>query len=234
MSESENRRIVLLTGATRGLGRALVDRLVERGHTVVGCGRSQAALAELRRRYPAPHHFYTVDIADGAEVGGWADIVLQQVGVPDLVINNAALINRSAPLWEVPEAEFTRLLKVNIGGVANVVRAFVPRMIDQPEERRGVIANLSSGWGRSTAPEVAPYCATKFAVEGLTRALAQELPPGMAAVAVNPGIINTDMLRSAWGKGAREFPSAEDWSHPAVDFFLRLGPEDNGKSVTVQ
>ena len=68
--------------------------------------------------------------------------------------------------------------------------------------RRGVIVNFSSGWGRSTAPEVAPYCATKWAIEGLTQALAEELPAGMAAVPLNPGIINTEMLQSCFGAGA--------------------------------
>ena len=61
-----------------------------------------------------------------------------------------------------------------------------------------MIVTISSTWGRSVAPEVAPYCATKYAVEGMTMALAAELPAGLAAVAVNPGIIDTDMLRSCW------------------------------------
>ena len=71
----------------------------------------------------------------------------------------------------------------------------------------GVIVNFSSGWGRSTDAEVAPYCATKWAIEGLTQAFAQELPSGMAAVALNPGIINTDMLQSCFGGSASGYPS---------------------------
>src|SRR5262249_21389378 len=71
----------------------------------------------------------------------------------------------------------------------------------------GVIVNFSSGWGRSTAAEVAPYCASKWAIEGLTRALAQELPAGVAAVPLNPGIIDTDMLRSCVGGDAGGYPA---------------------------
>jgi NAD(P)-dependent dehydrogenase (short-subunit alcohol dehydrogenase family) len=223
-------KTILLTGATRGIGRALVDVFIERGHTVAGCGRSTEAIAALAERYPAPHHFAAVDVSDPEGVEAWAVAVLAAVGVPDLVINNAALINKNAPLWKVPAEEFSRLLEVNIGGTANVIRAFAPAMI---EAGRGVFANLSSGWGRSTAPEVAPYCATKFAIEGLTKALAQELPPGLAAVAVNPGVIDTDMLRSTWGEGAAQFPNAEAWAGKAADFYLRLGPGDNGRSLTV-
>ena len=105
--------------------------------------------------------------------------------------------NAGAPLWEVPGEEFDKLVDINIKGVARVIRAFVPAMVKRGS---GVIVNFSSGWGRSTSPEVAPYCATKYAIEGLTLALAQELPHGMAAVPLNPGIIDTDMLRASFGR----------------------------------
>jgi NAD(P)-dependent dehydrogenase (short-subunit alcohol dehydrogenase family) len=98
---------------------------------------------------------------------------------------------------------------------------------------RGVIVNMSSGWGRSTAPEVAPYCASKWAVEGLTKALAQELPAGLAAVAVNPGIIDTDMLRTCWAEEAGGFPAPAEWAQRAAPFLLGLSPSDNGRSLTV-
>ena len=89
----------------------------------------------------------------------------------------------------------------------------------------GVIVNLSSGWGRITSPEVAPYCATKYAIEGLTLALAQELPEGMAAVPLNPGVIDTDMLRQAWSNGASRYPKAEQWAKKAAPFSARTQRE---------
>src|SRR5438552_145986 len=122
------------------------------------------------------------------------------------------------------------LMAVNVMGVANVLRHFLPAMI---ERQSGVVVNFSSGWGRSTAPEVAPYCASKFAVEGLTRALAQELPAGMAAVPLNPGVIDTDMLRQAWADEAGGYPTADRWADRAAPFLLALGPKDNGKSLPV-
>jgi NAD(P)-dependent dehydrogenase (short-subunit alcohol dehydrogenase family) len=122
-------------------------------------------------------------------------------------------------------------MAVNINGVANVIRHFVPAMIQRGS---GVIANFSSGWGHSTSPEVAPYCATKFAIEGLTQALAQELPTGMAAVPVNPGIIDTEMLRSCFGESAGAYPTPKEWAAEAVPFFLALGPRHNGQSLTVE
>jgi NAD(P)-dependent dehydrogenase (short-subunit alcohol dehydrogenase family) len=80
---------------------------------------------------------------------------------------------------------------------------------------------------------VAPYCATKWAIEGLTQALAEELPPEMCAVPLNPGIINTEMLRSCFASGAEFYPSAESWSQRAVPFLLSLGPAQNGQPLTV-
>lgn len=223
-------RIVLITGATRGLGRALIDRLTEAGHTVVGCGRSADHVTMLRRTYAAPHRFDVVDVASDGAVAEWAAAVLGSGLIPDLILNNAAVMNVTRPLWEIDAAEFQQLLNVNIAGVANVIRHFVPAMIARD---RGVIVNFSSGWGRSTAPEVAPYCATKYAVEGLTLALAHELPAGMAAIPLNPGIIDTDMLRSCWADGAANYPSAEEWSRTAAPFLLKLGPRENGRSLSV-
>jgi len=82
------------------------------------------------------------------------------------------------------------------------------------------------------SPEVAPYCASKWAIEGLTKALAQELPRGMAAVPLNPGIINTDMLQSCFGGDANAYPSPAVWAKKVAPFLLRLGPADNGKPLT--
>ena len=98
---------------------------------------------------------------------------------------------------------------------------------------RGIIVNFSSGWGRSASPEVAPYCATKWAIEGMTQSLALELPEGLAAVPLNPGVINTDMLRSCFGPSAADFPSADEWATIAVPFLLQLSSKNNGQSMTV-
>lgn len=227
---SVTRKIILITGVTRGLGRALMDRFVVEGHTVVGCGRSTEQIRQLQCLHQKPHDFTAVDVAQDAAVQTWAARVLTEVGVPHLLLNNAALMNRIAPLWEIPAAEFDPLVEVNIKGVVNVLRHFVPAMV---QRRSGLIVNFSSGWGRSTSPHVAPYCATKYAVEGLTKALAQELPAGMAAVPLNPGIIDTDMLRSCWADSANGYPSPEAWSQGAARFLLQLGPKDNGRSLSI-
>jgi NAD(P)-dependent dehydrogenase (short-subunit alcohol dehydrogenase family) len=225
-----NSKVIVVTGATRGLGRALVPRFAVGGHTVIGCGRSRGHVTELRHAFPAPHDFAALDVRDAAAVKGWADEMIARHGPPDLLVNNAALMNNPAPLWEMPTDEFGDVIDVNIKGVFHVIRAFVPAMVARGS---GVIVNLSSGWGRSTSPEVAPYCATKYAVEGLTLALAQELPRGMAAVPLNPGVIDTDMLRQAWSDGASSYPKADEWVKRAAPFLLGLGAKDNGRSLSV-
>ena len=227
-------RVIVLTGATQGLGRAMTARFIEAGHTVAGCGRSAVAIESLNDQYGDLHRFRVVDVTNDDRVAAWAEEILKTLGPPDLLINNAAIINKNAPLWEVPEKEFSEVIDINIKGVANVIRHFVPAMV---ERRQGVIVNFSSTWGRSTSAEVAPYCATKFAIEGLTQALAQELPPGMAAVPFNPGVINTEMLQTCFGEGASNYPTAELWSHTAAPFLLSLGsqaqrPIADGPAVT--
>ena len=230
MSLTVSPKRILITGVTRGLGRALTKGFIARGHRVIGCGRSQNAIDKLSKTYGPPHRFDVVDVSDDAAVAAWAKAILAEAGPPDLLLNNAAVINRNAPLWQVPAAEFDRLVDVNIKGVANVIRHFVPTMVARGS---GVIVNFSSGWGRGTDPNVAPYCASKWAMEGLTKALAQELPAGMAAIPLSPGIIDTDMLRSCFGGDAGLYPSPEEWAKTAVPYLLSLGPEDNGQSLTV-
>jgi NAD(P)-dependent dehydrogenase (short-subunit alcohol dehydrogenase family) len=223
-------KIILITGVTRGLGRAMVGEFIQRGHTVLGCGRSAAEIKKLRQTYGEPHDFYPVDVANDEAVKSWASLLLTSHGAPDLVLNNAGIINRNASLWEIEAREFGEVVDTNLKGVANVIRHFAPAMV---RRKSGVIMNFSSGWGRSADAEVAPYCATKWAVEGLTQSLAQELPTGMAAVALNPGIIHTAMLESCFGGSASGYPSPEEWAKIAVPFLLKLGAGDNGKQLTV-
>lgn len=224
-------RLIVITGVSRGLGRAMATGFIRRGHIVVGCARSVEQVRALRREWPAPHRFFNVDVSKDTQVAVWAREVASEIGVPDLLLNNAAVINRNAPLWKVSAEEFDALIQINIIGVANVLRHFLPGMIAR---RSGVIVNFSSGWGRSVSAEVAPYCASKWAIEGLTQALAEELPEGMAAIPLNPGIINTDMLTSCFGENASNYPDADAWAERAVPYLLSLGPKDNGQSLSVR
>jgi NAD(P)-dependent dehydrogenase (short-subunit alcohol dehydrogenase family) len=222
---------IVITGVTKGLGRALTEWYLANGHTVAGCGRNGQEIFDLRMSHGEPNDFAALDVTQATKVAIWAERVLGLfAGPPDLLINNAGLMNDPAPLWQVPAEKFAAVIQVNLAGVANVIRAFAPAMV---EAGKGVIVNFSSGWGRSVAPEVAPYCATKWGIEGLTKALAEELPKGMAAVPLNPGVIDTAMLRQCWADGAASYSKPAEWAKVAAPFILKLGPKDNGKSVSV-
>lgn len=223
-------KLILISGVTRGLGRAMTEEFIRLGHRVLGCGRTSKAIQELNQKFGPDSRFEVVDVTNDEEVRRWAERCLELDGPPNLLLNCAAQINRNARLWEVPAAEFSTVIDVNIKGVANLIRHFAPAMV---AKKRGVIVNFSSGWGRATDALVAPYCATKWAMEGLTQALAQELPRGMAAIPLNPGIIDTDMLRSCFGADAGSYPDAVEWARTAVPWLLGLGPKDNGRSLTV-
>ena len=204
--------------------------LAARGWRVAGCARNPGGLEAVAAELGPGHFFASVDVVEEDEVQAFCQAARREVGAPDLLLNNAALINEPASLWEISAEDFNRVVDVNIKGVANMLRHAIPVMIDN---ENGVAVNFSSGWGRSTSPEVAPYCATKWAIEGLTQALAQELPGGVAAVAFNPGVIDTDMLRLAWGEEASAYPGPEEWARVAVPFLEKLGVGDNGGALSV-
>ncbi|CAK9177241.1 unnamed protein product [Ilex paraguariensis] len=223
-------RTVLITGVSRGLGRALALEMAKRGHTVIGCARSSEKLKslqiELSSASPSSqpnsistssssddrHLFMNVDVRSNSSVEELAHAVMEKKGVPDII----GTINRNNRIWEVPEEEFDSVIDTNLKGIANMLRHFIPLMI---ESKQGIIVNMSSGWGRSAAAQVAPYCASKWAVEGLTRSVAKELPSGLAIVALSPGVVNTDMLVSCFGSSSSLYQTPESWYlcfHPSL------------------
>ncbi|MDF1741983.1 MAG: SDR family NAD(P)-dependent oxidoreductase [Verrucomicrobiales bacterium] len=220
---------IVITGVSRGLGRAMALEFARRGHRVFGGARDTAAIKSLTNQTGGEHFFSGLDVADENSVKLFAEETLSQIKAPDLLINAAASINEPAPLWEVPADEFSQLMEVNLTGVHRIIAAFTPSMISAGS---GVIVNFSSGWGRSTAPDVAPYCATKWGIEGLTQALAHDLPPGLAAVAFNPGIIDTAMLQKCFGEEASHYPGPGEWAKIAVPFLDSLDAGHNGQSLT--
>lgn len=224
---------IVVTGVSRGLGRAMALGFAREGHTVVGCARNVEALKSLQEQLGTPHRCDVVDVSDGDQVQAWAEKVLNDFRTPDLLINCAAMINRNAPLWELSESDFSDIVDVNIKGVFHTIKHFVPTMKAQSAQGSGVIVNFSSYWGRSTSSDVAAYCATKWAIEGLSRGLADDLPSGMAAVALNPGVIHTEMLQLTFGDSASNYPKPDQWANAAVPFILGFGSADNGTSVTV-
>ncbi|HEF1904063.1 TPA: SDR family NAD(P)-dependent oxidoreductase [Bacillus cereus] len=230
MKRKEISKSVIITGVTQGLGRAMVDRFDELGWNIYGCGRSKDKIEELKKQYSKIHDFQVIDVSDSQQVNNWANYILNRHTAPDMIINNASIVNQNAQLWKITAQEFENVMNVNVNGVVNVIRAFVPAMVARKE---GIIINMSSSWGRAGEAELAPYCASKFAIEGITKSMALELPHGMAVVALDPGgSISTPMLKSCAPQYINESPTPETWSHKATQYILNLTIDKNGDLLT--
>ncbi|MFV5170208.1 SDR family oxidoreductase [Bacillus cereus] len=230
MKRKEISKSVIITGVTQGLGRAMVDRFHELGWNIYGCGRSKDKIEELKKQYSKIHDFQVIDVSDSQQVNNWANYILNTHTAPDMIINNASIVNQNAQLWKITAQEFENVINVNVNGVVNVIRAFVPAMVARKE---GIIINMSSSWGREGEAELAPYCASKFAIEGITKSMALELPHGMAVVALDPGgSISTPMLKSCEPQYINESPTPETWSHKAIEYILNITIDKNGDSLT--
>ena len=230
MQRKEIGKSVIITGVTQGLGRAMVDRFDELGWNIYGCGRSKDKIEELKKQYSKIHDFQVIDVSDSQQVNNWANYILNRHTAPDMIINNASIVNQNAQLWKITAQEFENVMNVNVNGVVNVIRAFVPAMVARKE---GIIINMSSSWGREGEAELAPYCASKFAIEGITKSMALELPHGMAVVALDPGgSISTPMLKSCAPQYINESPTPETWSHKAIEYILNITIDKNGDSLT--
>nr|KAJ0211347.1 hypothetical protein LSAT_V11C400199850 [Lactuca sativa] len=139
-----------------------------------------------------------------------ARVMMEKKGVPDIIDT----INKNNRLWEVPEEEFNVVIDTNMKGIANMLRHFIPLMI---EKKQGILVNMSSGDVVDNKgiyvflQQVTPYCASKWVVEGLTKSVAKKLPAGMAIVALNLGIMNTQMLQSCFGSSSGMYQAPDSW-----------------------
>lgn len=203
-------RVVLVTGASRGIGRALARTLAEDGARLVLTARSDGSLNALGRDLEAGGaRVLTVagDVGRDEDAARMAAAADEAFGRVDVLVNNAAVLLERAPVTRLPAAQWEETLRVNVVGVANMLRHVVPGMEARGE---GVVVNVSSAWGRFAAADVGPYCASKFAVEAITQSLAEEVGPGVVVFALNPGVIATDMLAVAFGTDVSAYPAPED------------------------
>jgi len=220
----------LVTGASRGIGRALAETLVDAGARLVISARSgkdlQKAADELMERASgvagAAVESVRGDIGLVADAELMVERARQRFGGIDVLVNNAGVMNDPAPIADIPAEVWDDVLRINVTGTANVIRAALPIMEAQ---RAGVIVNVSSTWGRIAAGRVAPYCASKFALEAMTQSLAEEVGEGIVAVALNPGVIATEMLAVAVEGDVSMYPTPESLAPKWLLFFddMELG-----------
>ena len=189
-------RVALVTGAGRGIGRAIALKLAGAGWDVAVNYRTSAAGAEeiasniiiLGRRAIAVQ----ADVADAQAVRAMVADVEDRLGPVSLLVNNAGL--SWTGLFQDTAYDWRRLFTVNVDGAYHCIQAVLPRML---HEKEGNIINVTSIWGLHGASCEVAYAATKAALVGLTKSLAAELAPsGIRVNAVAPGCIDSDMLRA--------------------------------------
>ena len=188
-------RIAVVTGASKGLGRQMAESLAEAGATVALVARSRDLLEGVRAEIVkggGKAHAFVADISKEAEVALAAEAIRRQVGVPDILINNAG-INLRKPLHEFTLEEWHQVMSINVDGPFLCTRAFVPGMI---EKKFGRVINVASTLAHVSLPHRAAYSASKFAVLGMIKALALELARyNITANAISPGPVSTEITR---------------------------------------
>ena len=181
--------LMLITGVSSGFGRALAQEALAAGHTVVGTVRSEAARQAFEALSPQAAIGRVLDVTDFERIDGVVADIEASVGPVDVLVNNAGY-GHEGILEESPLSEMRRQFDVNVFGAVAMMKAVVPFM---RERRRGRILNITSMGGHITMPGIAYYCGSKFALEGISETLGQELAPfGIAVTAVAPGSFRTD------------------------------------------
>jgi len=186
-------RTALVTGAGRGIGLAITQRLLADGASVVMVDRDAAAVEGAAKRLGAGARAIVADVTRTADVNAAVTAAHDWHGRLDIVVNNAGITGRSFPTWELTDDDWHQVLAVDLTSVFLVCRAAVKLM---RERRRGRIVNIASIAGKEGNATLVPYSTAKAGVIGLTKALAKEVATeGILVNAVAPAVIGTDMLQ---------------------------------------
>ena len=190
-------KVALVTGGTRGIGRAIVERFAAEGAEVVTCGRSEAPAGFAHGN--ARIHYRTADVAKSADAAALIDVAVNTCGRLDILVNNAG-IEIEKRLEDTSEADWERLVGSNLKGVFLCCKYAIPRMRDQGG---GVIINMGSTSGHLSDANMPIYNMSKAGVHGLTRSIAIDHgPEGIRCNAICPGWIETDIMTQAFTQAA--------------------------------
>ncbi|WP_027213971.1 oxidoreductase [Burkholderia sp. WSM2232] len=217
-------RILLITGASSGFGRALAREALQAGHRVVGTVRSEAARAELEALAPGRAFGRLLDVTDFDRIDGVVADIEASVGPVDVLVNSAGY-GHEGVMEEAPLADLRRQFEVNVFGAVALMKAVLPYM---RQRRRGHILNITSMGGFITMPGISYYCGSKFALEGISEALGQEVRPlGIHVTAVAPGSFRTDWAGRSMSRTPR---SISDYD-ALFDPLRKAREEKSGKQL---
>ena len=191
MSSNSSSRVWFITGCSTGFGRLLAEEVLKSGGKVVATARRVEQIADLEQKYPETATSLPLDVNDQKQVDHAVTAAIQRFGRIDVLVNNAGY-GVAGAIEEVSEAEFRPMFETNVFGLLRVTCAVLPHL---RERRNGHILNLSSIGGLVATQGIGYYNSTKFAVEGISEALAAELAPlGIRVTIIEPGPFRTDFL----------------------------------------
>ena len=215
MAELAGSRVWFITGCSTGFGLLLAHEVLKRGERVIATARDASKLDDLQTLYPDTARTFKLDVTKPDEIESVARVALTAFGHVDVLVNNAGYGVNGA-IEEVTEDEFEPMFQTNLYGLIRVTKAFLPHF---RERRSGHIFNFSSIGGLIGGAGWGFYSATKFAVEGLSEALAAEMKPlGVHVTIIEPGPFRTDFLGRSGKLAAKEFPEYKDTAGKAREY----------------
>ncbi len=212
----------LITGSSRGLGRAIAEAALDDGGRVVATARHEKDLNDLVERYGNAVRTFTLDVTEAVAARAAVQFAVDSFGTLDIVVNNAGYAN-SESIEDMPDDDFREQVEANFFGVVNVTKAALPILRQQ---RSGCIVQVSSIGGRvGGTPGLGAYQAAKFAVEGFSEVLNNEVKPlGIKVIIVEPGAFRTDWQGSSMNRAS----VAADYEQ-TVGAINRFREETDGK-----
>lgn len=217
-----DKKIVIITGATSGIGKATAELLIRNNYFVVITGRRKDRLESIKNAYPDSADYFCMDIRCKEDVNNFSDYLIKHNLIPDVLINNAGLAAGLAPAHEADWDDWEQMIDTNVKGLLYLTRILLPEMI---KKKSGHIINVGSVAGKEVYPNGAVYCATKFAVEAITRGLRMDLLPHHIKVSsVSPGMVETEF-------SLVRFKGDEDRAKKVYKGLTPLKPEDIAETI---
>ncbi|MFN3598757.1 MAG: SDR family NAD(P)-dependent oxidoreductase [Aquificaceae bacterium] len=207
----------ILTGGSKGIGKAMVERLIKEGWEVCTCSRREEDLLKLKEELRNPKGLYlkACDVGNKNSAKDFVSFCIEKLGNIDLLVNNASILGERLPIEEYPEEVWEEVIRINIKGVFYITKYALPYMAEG-----SMIVNMSSGAGKRPAPYWGAYAVSKFGVEGFSLLLAEELRGrNIKVYALNPGATRTKMRAKAY---PQEDPSTLKPPEKVVEFLLKL------------
>jgi NAD(P)-dependent dehydrogenase (short-subunit alcohol dehydrogenase family) len=225
------RPLAVVTGGSRGIGRAVALAFAREGYAVSVCGREKAALEETRRELAEVTPDALVVAADVGSAPGarrFAEQTLERFPHLDVLVNNAGLLGPLKRVQDYPAPDWEEVVRVNVSGLFHVTKAFLPAFLSR---RAGCIMNVSSGVGLKGRALWGAYSVSKFALEGFTQVLAEELHSmNVCVYSINPGPTRTAMRAAVYPKeDPATLPPPEQTASAFVELARRRDVNASGR-----